>query len=62
MSDSSISFTHYGITYSVYGINREASASELKEIFSKILVQAGFQPNVIELAEGGHYECEYKDD
>lgn len=62
MNDSSISFTHYGITYSVYGIDREASANELKEIFSKILVQAGFQPSVIEPADGGHYECEFKDD
>ena len=38
------------------------SANELKEIFSRMLVQATFSPEVIDLAEGGHYECEYKED
>lgn len=37
-------------------------ANELKEIFSRMLVQATFPPDVIEPAEGGHYECEYKED
>lgn len=35
-------------------------ASELKEIFSRMLVQVTFPPQVIDLADGGHYECEYR--
>ena len=38
------------------------TANEMKEIFSRMLVQATFPPDVIEPAEGGHYECEYKED
>ena len=34
-------------------------ANEVKEIFSRMLVQAAFPPSVIELAEGGHFKCEY---
>lgn len=37
-------------------------ANELKEIFSRMLVQATFPPDVIDLAEGAHYKCEYKED
>lgn len=37
-------------------------ANELKEIFSRMMVQATYPPNVIDPAEGGHYECEYKED
>ena len=37
------------------------TANELKEIFSRMMVQATYSPNVIEPAEGGHYECEYKE-
>lgn len=37
-------------------------ANELKEIFSRMLVQATYPPGVIEPAEGGHWECEYKED
>lgn len=38
------------------------NANELKEIFSRMMVQATYPPNVIDPAEGGHYECEYKED
>lgn len=38
------------------------TANEMKEIFSRMLVQATYSPNVIETAEGGHFECEYKED
>lgn len=38
------------------------NANELKEIFSRMMVQATYSPDVIELAEGGHFECEYKED
>lgn len=37
-------------------------ADEMKEIFSRMLVQAAYPPSVIEPAEGGHWECEYKED
>lgn len=37
------------------------TANEMKEIFSRMLVQATYHPNVIETAEGGHFECEYKE-
>lgn len=35
------------------------NASELKEAFSRLMVQAGFPPSVIDV-DGGHYE--YVDD
>lgn len=35
------------------------NANEMKEIFSRLLVQATYPPCVIEPAEGGHFECEY---
>lgn len=38
------------------------TADEMKEIFSRMLVQATYPPSVIDPAEGGHYECEYKED
>lgn len=38
------------------------NANELKEIFSRMMVQATYPPSVIDPAEGGHYECEYKED
>lgn len=38
------------------------TANEMKEIFSRMLVQATYPPSVIDPAEGGHYECEYKED
>lgn len=37
------------------------TANEMKEIFSRMLVQATYSPDVIEPAEGGHFECEYKE-
>lgn len=38
------------------------TADEMKEIFSRMLVQATYPPCVIEPADGGHWECEYKED
>ena len=37
-------------------------ANELKEIFSRMMVQATYSPDVIELADGGHWKCEYEED
>lgn len=42
--------------------NDDYRADEMKEIFSRMLVQATYPPSVIEPAEGGHWECEYKED
>lgn len=42
--------------------NDDYKADEMKEIFSRMLVQATYPPSVIEPAEGGHWECEYKED
>lgn len=47
----------------VYTIESEEDGftdGEMKEMFSMLLVQAGYSPETIELADGGHYECEYK--
>lgn len=38
--------------------NNDYDADDLKEIFSRMLVQATYPPQVIDLADGGHYECE----
>lgn len=38
------------------------NSNEVKEIFSRLLVQATYPPSVIEPAEGGRYECEYKEE
>lgn len=37
------------------------NSNEVKEIFSRLMVQAGFAPNVLWLADGGHFDCEYKE-
>ena len=38
------------------------TADKLKEIFSRMMVQATYSPEMIEPAGGGHWECEYKED
>jgi hypothetical protein len=49
----------YGSKYTYESDKNDYTANELKEIFSRMLVQATFSPNVIEPAEGGRYKCEY---
>lgn len=49
----------YGSKYTYESDKNDYTANELKEIFSRMLVQATFSPNVIELAEGGRFKCEY---
>ena len=51
-----IVFEQYNTRYTVEDDIDSHSAQELKEIFSKILVQAGFAPSVIENEDGGCYE------
>lgn len=45
----------YGVRYTVEDNRNDHNAGELKEIFSKILVQAGYAPSVIDVEEGGEY-------
>ena len=35
------------------------NAAELKELFSKLLVCAGYPPDVLQLEDGGRYVCNY---
>lgn len=49
----------HGIKHVYESDNEDYSAGEMKEIFSRMLVQATYPPSVIAPAEGGHYECEY---
>ena len=49
----------YGRKYIFESEQNDYNANELKEIFSRLLVQATFSPDVIEPAEGGHFECKY---
>lgn len=57
-----ITLERYNNKYIYESDSEDYDANELKEIFSRMLVQATFPPDVIEPAEGGHYECEYKED
>lgn len=49
----------YGTRYTVEQDSNAQDAGELVEIFTRMLVQAGFSPGVIQPREGGRYECEY---
>ena len=52
----------YDSKYTYESDRNDYNANEIKEIFSRMLVQATFPPSVIEPAEGGHYECEYMEE
>lgn len=51
-----------GQTFSIEGLPWDSDADEIKEQFSRLLVLAGFHPSVIDLAEGGRYDCAYVED
>lgn len=54
-----IMFEHYHNRYTIETINPKQDdfdAAELKELFSRLLVCAGYGPSVIDVAEGGKYE------
>lgn len=57
-----ITYESYGVRYTVETENDDHNAEELKEIFSKILVQAGFSPAVIDLDDGGEYQYVSEDE
>lgn len=51
----------YGDTYIIDKPDQnDFDADELKELFSQLMVSAGFPPSVIELSDGGRWE--FKDD
>lgn len=45
----------YGVTYSITDKRDDQTAQDLKEMFSRLLVVAGFPPSVIDM-EDGYYE------
>lgn len=51
-----IVFEQYNTRYTVEDDVDSHDSGELKEMFSKILVQAGFAPSVIDCEEGGEYQ------
>lgn len=57
-----IVFEQYGTRYTVEDDVDSHDSRELKAIFSKILVQAGFAPSVIESEDDGHYEYVAEDE
>ena len=54
-----ITLEMYDSKYTYESDRNDYNANEIKEIFSRMLVQATFPPSVIEPAEGGRYKCEY---
>ena len=55
-----ITLEAYGKKYTFESEMDDYNGDELKEIFTRMMVQAGFPPSVIECDDGGHFECEYK--
>ena len=53
----SISITMHGRKHTIEGINWDADAEELIDIFLRLLIGAGFCPDVLNRAEDdGHWE------
>ena len=57
-----ITLEAYNHTYTFECQADDFSAEELKEQFSRLLVLAGYSPSVIELADGGRYNCKYEEE
>jgi hypothetical protein len=51
-----ITLENYNAKYIFEDNDNDHSASYIKDIFSRMLVVAGFSPSVIECIEGGSYE------
>ena len=56
-----ITLEAYNHKYTFESQADDFTAEELKEQFSRLLVLAGYSPSVIELADGGRYNCEYEE-
>lgn len=54
-----ITLEMYKMRYTVEADHDEWSGDELIEHFSRLLVQAGFTPDVIKFADGGRFDCKY---
>lgn len=54
-----ITLEAYKQTYTFEDKSDDYEADELKEIFSRLLVSAGYSPEVIDPRDGGRYECTY---
>lgn len=48
--------------YTVESDGDDFDGNELKELFSRIMVVAGYSPSVIELDDGGEYEYVAEDE
>ena len=57
-----LSLELYGTRYTVEENREDYTANEFKAIFSKMLVQVGFPPSVIDIEDGGHYEYVAEDE
>ena len=57
-----ITLEMYGRTHIFESEFDDYNSDEVMEEFSKLMVCAGYSPSVIRPAEGGHFECEYKED
>ena len=51
-----LTFELYNTKYTVETESNDQRSNELKEIFSRVLVAAGYAPSVIDPQDGGHYE------
>ena len=50
-----ITFENYNIHYEIETGREEYTGEELKTLFSRLLVVAGYPPSVIDAEEGGKY-------
>ena len=62
MEPIKISLEMHGKKYTVEGLAWDSSAEDLIEMFTKLLVVAGFSPSVIIPKGGGKYVCDYDAD
>ena len=51
-----IIFEHYDMRYTIEGGEQDYDANELKRLFERMLVAAGYPPSVIEFEDGSSYE------
>lgn len=54
-----ITLEMYKEKYTAESDSTDYTADELIEIFSRLLVQIGYPPDVIRFEDGGRYKCEY---
>lgn len=57
-----ITLESYKQVYTFESKSDDFSAQELLDQFTRLMVAAGYPPDVIQCDDGGHYECSYVDD